>query len=191
MSIMSTDIKAAAFASPALNLITDGEFYRDGVNNLFPASKERDAALQGMALGYIDLAPKINPYSLLFSKLNLRWQEDYQSFVSTEKLTGLVSIDGESINKMVEVYAEFKMPSAGDDRFYIYIKSPSELFYFFGFADGIMNVVSNNPTFMTELESIKTKDLVYKMPDGQEYEVIPNELSTASNFLRRSRGAFD
>lgn len=191
LNLLMSDIKSASFASPALNLVTDGEFYRDGVNNLFPAGKEREEALQGMALGYIDLPKKINPFSLLFSRLKLRWNSDYQSFVSTEKLTGIVSIDGESINKMLEVHVEFKMPQAGDDRFYIYIKSPSELFYFFGFKDGIMNVTSNNTTFMQELESIKPKDLVMKMEDGGTYEILPVELGTASTFLRRVQGAFD
>ncbi|PHI20862.1 hypothetical protein CEQ90_05720 [Lewinellaceae bacterium SD302] len=190
LNIMTTDIKAAAFASPALNLINDGEFYRDGVRNLFPESKEREAALQGMSLGYIDLPAKVNPHTFLFSKLKLKWQNDYQSFISDEKLTGLVSINGESVNKMLEIYVEYKMPSAGDDRIGIYLKSPSELFYFFYFKDGIMNVVSNNPTFMTELEGIKTKDLVFKMPDGEEYEIIPVELSSASTFLRRAKNAF-
>ncbi len=191
LNLMLTDIKSASFASPSLNLVTDGEFYRDGVRNLFPQGKELETALQGMALGYIDLDKKINPHTLLFSKLQLRWNQDYQSFVSTEKNTGLVSIGGESINKMLEIHTEFKMTSANnDDRFYIYIKSPSELFYFFGFKDGILNVASNNTSFMDELGTMKAKDLVVKMPDGGIYEILPVELSTASTFLRRVQSAF-
>lgn len=190
MALMATDIKSSSFASQALNLVSDAQFYRDGVENLFPASKEREAALQGMALGYIDLDKKINPHSLLFSRLQLRWNQDYQSFVSTERTTGLISINGESINKMVEVHVEFKMPSAGDDRFYVYVKSPSDLYYFFGFKDGIMNVTSNNTSFMDALETMKAKDLIIKMEDGETYEILPVELSTASTFLRRVRAAF-
>ncbi len=191
LSMMANDIKAASFASPSLNLVSDGEFYRDGVRNLFPAGKELEAALQGMALGYIDLDKKINPHTLLFSRLKVRWNQDYQSFVSTEKTTGLVSLGGESINKMLEIHTEFKMTSSdNDDRFYIYIKSPSELFYFFGFKDGILNVASNNTSFMDELGTMKAKDLVLKMPDGGTYEILPVELSTASTFLRRVQSAF-
>lgn len=189
MNIIINDVKAAAFASPALNLINDGEFYRDGVNNIFPESKERTEALQGMALGYIDLKPKVNPYTFLFSKLDMKWMEEYSSFMTTEKLTGLVSMNGESINKMLEIKVEFKMTSAGDDRFYLYVKSPSDLFYFFGFKDGIMNVVSNNPAFMTELDGIKTKDLTFKMGNGQTYEIAPTELSSVRNWLNRLKDA--
>lgn len=189
MAIMITDIKAASFASPALNLLTDGEFYRDGVINMFPDSKERTAALQGMALGYIDLPVKVNPYTFLFSKLKMKWMEDYNSFMTTEKLTGLVSVNGESVNKMLEIQAEFKMTSKGDDRFYLHVKSPSELWYFFGFKDGIMNITSNNPDFMNEIDNFKTKDLVFKMPDGETYEIQPVNVGTARKWLNRTQDA--
>ncbi|MEM6396364.1 MAG: hypothetical protein AAF741_08460 [Bacteroidota bacterium] len=188
--LMATDIKSASFASPALNLITDANFYRNGVLNMFPESNERTEAMNGMALGLLDIPAKINKHSFLFSKLKMQWVEDYQSFVSTEEQTGVVSIQGETINKMLDVHVEFKMPAAGDDRVYIYIKSPSELFYFFGYNNGILNVCSNNTSFMEQLYNMKPKDLVLKMEDGETYEILPVELSTASAFLRRMEGAF-
>ncbi|MEL6628534.1 MAG: hypothetical protein AAFQ92_23630, partial [Bacteroidota bacterium] len=188
--LMATDIKSASFASPALNLITDAEFYRSAVLNMFPDSRERTEAMNGMALGLLDIPARINSHSLLFSKLNLQWVEDYQSFVSTEEQTGLVSINGETINKMLEIKVEFKMPAAGDDRMYIFIKSPSELYYFFGYNNGILNVCSNNTSFMQEIYDMKPRDLVLKMDDGETYEILPVELSTANAFLRRMDDAF-
>ncbi|MEM8585056.1 MAG: hypothetical protein AAGF87_12335, partial [Bacteroidota bacterium] len=188
--LMATDIKSASFASPALNLITDAEFYRSAVLNMFPDSRERTEAMNGMALGLLDIPARINSHSLLFSKLNLQWVEDYQSFVSTEEQTGLVSIYGETINKMLEIKVEFKMPAAGDDRMYIFIKSPSELYYFFGYNNGILNVCSNNTSFMQEIYDMKPRDLVLKMDDGETYEILPVELSTANAFLRRMEDAF-
>ncbi|MEM7573520.1 MAG: hypothetical protein AAF433_11490 [Bacteroidota bacterium] len=188
--IMTTDIKSASFATPALNLVSDPEFYRNAVLNMFPESREREEAMNGMALGVLDIPKKINAYSFLFSRLNFEWVEDYQSFVSTEDKTGLVSINGESINKMLEIHVEFKMPSAGDDRLYIYIKSPSDLWYYFGFRDGILNLASNNTAFMDELNEMKPRDMVIKMDDGGTFELLPVELSTASAFLRRMDSAF-
>jgi len=91
---------------------------------------------------------------------------------------------------MLEVRAEVKMTTGGDDRLYIYIKSPSELYYFFGFKDGIMNVVSNNTQFMNELESMKPKELILKMDDGETYEILPVSAGTAQTFLRRVKDAF-
>ena len=189
-NIMVTDIRSASFATPALNLVVDPEFYRNAVLNMFPESQERQEAMNGMALGVLDIPKKINNYSFLLSRLKMEWVEDYQSFVSTEDKTGLVSINGESINKMLEIHVEFKMPSAGDDRMYIYVKSPSDLWYYFGFRDGILNLASNNTAFMDELYQMKPRDMVIKMDDGGTYELLPVELSTASAFLRRMDSAF-
>ena len=84
---------------------------------------------------------------------------------------------------------EFRMPSNEDDRLYIYLKSPSELYYYFGFKQGILEITSNNPTFMEALTGLKNKDLVQKMPDGETYEIQAVEPSVAKIFLRRIQAA--
>ena len=90
------------------------------------------------------------------------------------------------MNKQVECYVELKMPSAdADDRLYVYLKSPSGLFYFFGFKQGILSITSNNTVFMQQLEGMKVKDLIMKMDDGETFEIVPVELSSANLFLRR------
>ena len=142
-----------------------------------------------MSSGYFDIPKKHNPYTFLFSKLKLKWDPDYQSFVTTKKTSGLATLNGKSINKKVTTYIEFKMPSSDDDRLYIYIKSPSDLYYFFGFKQGILNVVSNNPTFMDTLNGLKGKEKVQKMKDGQTYEIQAVEPGTAQRFLRRIQAA--
>ena len=81
------------------------------------------------------------------------------------------------------------MPSNDDDRLYIYIKSPSGQFYFFGFKQGILNVTSDNPEFMSALAGMKSKDLVLKMPDGENYEIQPLEETEAQRFVRRIQAA--
>ncbi len=78
------------------------------------------------------------------------------------------------------------MPSAtGDDRLYIYLKSPSGLYYFFGFKQGILSITSNNTVFMQQLGGMKEKELIQKMPDGETFEIQAVEVSTANIFLRR------
>ncbi|MTB50461.1 hypothetical protein [Lewinella sp. W8] len=190
INLMVTDIKSASFASPGLNLVTDGDFYRAGLQSLFPASRERDAAIAGLSAGTIDVPKQINRHTFLLSQLKLKWSSDYQSFVSTDKLTGVASIKSNPINKMLEVHVEVKMTTGGEDRVYIYVKSPSELYYFYGFRDGILNVVSNNTQFMSELDNMKANELVLKMDDGETYEILPVSPGTAQTFLRRVQNAF-
>ena len=82
------------------------------------------------------------------------------------------------------------MTTGGEDRLYLYIKSPSETYYFFGFKDGILNVVSNNNSFMNTLRDMKAKELVLEMDDGQTYEILEVTPGTAATFLRRVEEAF-
>lgn len=77
------------------------------------------------------------------------------------------------------------MPTNDDDRLYVYLKSPSQLYYFFGYKQGILNVVSNNTRFMDELLGMKDKEKIIKLPDGETYEIQPVEPSTAQAFVNR------
>ena len=133
----------------------------------------------------LDLPNKYDKHNILFSNLPMKWNSDYQSFVSSEDKVGLCSINGVPINRWLTCYVEFKMPSNDDDRMYIYIKSPSDYYYFFGFKQGIMNLVSNNVKFNEALAGLKSKDTVIKMPDGQTFEIQAVEPSTAQNFVAR------
>ena len=186
LRIVANDFKSATFDSRIITYLTDLGFYRKAINDIFPAGEDLNAALEGLSLGFLDLPARSNPYTFLFSKVPLKWNEDYQSFISTSKDLGLVSVGGESLNKVVESYIEVRMPSVdGDDRIYIHLKSPSGLYYFFGYKQGILSITSNNTVFMQELENMKAKDLVLKMPDGETFEIQPVEVSTATTFLRR------
>ena len=186
LKIVHNDFLSTSFESKAIGYLADVNFYNKVVRELFPPSKERENALQGLALGFLDMPKKANPYTFLFSQMPMKWHQDYQSFVSTKKKNGLTSINGESLNKTIECYVELKMPSTvDDDRLYVYLKSPSGLFYFFGFKQGILSITSNNTVFMQQLEGIKEKDRIMKMDDGETFEIQPVEPSSASLFLRR------
>lgn len=189
MKVMLTDFNASSFDARIISYLTDIGFYRKAAFEIFPNNKDIQTAVNGMSSGYFDVPKKYNPYTFLFSRLKLKWNTDYQSFVTTDKSIGLATLNGENINRRVEAYIEFKMPSNNDDRLYIYIKSPSDLYYFFGFKQGILNVVSNNPAFMEALRGLKGKDKVTKMPDGKTYEIQEVEPGTAQRFLRRAQAA--
>jgi hypothetical protein len=191
MKIMINDFNASSFDARIISYLTDIGFYRKAAFEIFPNNKDIQTAVNGMSSGYFDVPKKFNPYTFLFSRLKLKWDPDYQSFVTTEKSSGLATLNGENINRKVEAYIEFKMPSNNDDRLYIYIKSPSELYYFFGFKQGILNVVSNNPAFMEELRGLKGSEKVTKMGDGKTYEIQEVEPGTAKRFLRRIQAVND
>ncbi|MEZ5044854.1 MAG: hypothetical protein R2828_33460 [Saprospiraceae bacterium] len=190
LKIMVTDIQSSGFDARNIAYLTDINFYKRAAFELFAPNKEVKEAIDGISSGMLDIPKKFNPYTFLFSRLKLNWDPDYQSFLSNEKKIGVTSINGEPINKLLDCFIEIKMPSGeNDDRLYIYLKSPSELYYYFGFKQGILEVTSNNPSFMEALAGLKNKDLVLKMPDGETYEIQGVEASVAKVFLRRIQAA--
>lgn len=184
LKVLYNDIQAS-FDAPAVNYLTDVNFYKKAASEIFPDNAEVQTSIIGMSSGYLDIPKKYNPYTFVFSRAKLKWDVEYQSFVTTDPKIGILSINGEPLHKTLTCYLECRMPSNDDDRLYIYIKTPSELYYFFGYKQGIMSVTSNNPQFMDALNGIKAKDLVFKMPDGETYEIQPVETSDAQLFLRR------
>ncbi len=189
LRIMMNDIESMSFDAKPIVYLTELDFYREALMNLLPPGTEAKEALATLGNGILDIPKKVNPYTFLFSKIPMKWDAEYQSFVSKEDKIGVVSVAGEPLNKMLEAYVEYKMPSNEDDRLYLYIKSPSELFYFFGFKQGIMSITSNNPEFMDALGAMKSKELITKMDDGNTYEIQPVDVGSARLFLNRVKAA--
>lgn len=189
LKIMMNDIESMSFDAKPIVYLTELDFYREALINILPPGAEAKEALATLGNGILDIPKKINPYTFLFSKIPMKWDAEYQSFVSKEDKIGVVSVDGEPLNKVLEAYVEYKMPTNEDDRLYIYIKSPSELFYFFGFKQGIMSMTSNNPEFMDALGGMKSKELITKMEDGNTYEIQAVDVGSARLFLNRVKAA--
>ncbi|MBK6620586.1 MAG: hypothetical protein IPG32_06835 [Saprospirales bacterium] len=102
----------------------------------------------------------------------------------------MASINGDMINRMFTCYIEVRMPYDDDDRFYLFIQSPSGISYFFGFKQGILNVTSSSAEFNDLVLNLKDKERVYKMPDGATYEIQPVEQGTATSFVSRVQEAW-
>lgn len=177
----------SGFIMKPITYLTDLNFYRKSFSELFPnADRDVREALTKLSSGIFDLPKKSNPYTFLYSKLDMEWMPDYQSFMTTEKDLGLISVGGELINQKMETYIEFRMPSNGDDRLYIWFKSPTSGFYYFlGYKQGILNITSNNEAFLTEIAEMKDKEKIIKMDDGQTYEIQIVETGDANRFKRR------
>lgn len=50
-----------------------------------------------------------------------------------------------------------------------------------------MNVTSNNTRFMEVLGELKDKDRIYKMGNGEQYEIQLVEQTTANAFVNRAK----
>ena len=189
LKFIANDIKASSFEAPTAIYANDPTFYKKVVSELFPDEKEVQKVIDLVSLNEFDLPKKFNNYTFLFSKVPMKWNQEYQSFVSLQQKMPLASIEGEMVNRMITCYIEVRMPFDDDDRFYMYLQSPSGLFYFFGFKQGIMNVVSSSEEFNEMVINMKDKQRIFKMPDGNTYEIQLVEKGTATTFLTRAQDA--
>ncbi len=189
LQIMATDFKSSTFDARPIPFLNDLNFYKKALAELFPNTEATRKAISDLNFGSLVLPKPHNDFTFFFGKTPLKWYPDYQSFLTTRLKLPLVSIGGESINSQVDGYLEFRMPTNEDDRLYVYLKSPSGLYYFFGYKQGVLSMVSNNTRFMDELLAMKESDLIVKMPDGETYEMQPVNPGTANAFVRRIQAA--
>ncbi|RMG86324.1 MAG: hypothetical protein D6714_04395, partial [Bacteroidetes bacterium] len=189
LKIIVNDFKSSTFETSPVVYAKDIIFYKHATRELFPDNEEVRKAISQINHGHLVLPKKYNPFTFLFAKIPMTWNSATQSFVSTKQKIGLTSIGGESINSMVDAYVEFIMPTNEDDRLYMYIKSPSQLWYFFGFKQGILEVVSNNTRFNEALTGLKDKERIFKMDDGENYEIRAVQAARAQAFVRRVQEA--
>ncbi len=189
LKIMATDIQSSSFDARVVDYLKDEALYKKALSEFIPAGKDFNNALNKMKNIGLDLPNKYDKFEFFFSYLPMEWNPELQSLISSQDKVGLCSVNGEVINRMLECYVEFKMPTNEDDRVYIYIKSPSGNFYFFGYKQGILNCASNNEKFNLAVEDLKKKEKIIKMDDGYFYEIALVNQGSAQMFVNRVRSA--
>jgi hypothetical protein len=188
MKIMNADVMAGTFDSPDTDNRKD-DFVEKTMVEFIPDDKEYQKAVTNMRDKTFEMPEKFNPYSLLFSRVSMRWVQDLQSFVSYGLRGDLGSIYGNRINKKIVAAIEIKMPSNEDDRLYIYIKTGTENHYFFGYQKGILEIHSSNPLMEEQFNKIKPKERVIKIPNAENIEMQWGEAGRAEAFVKRVQAA--
>ena len=189
LQIMTADIQSSADGQ-FVDYAKEGVFYEKALAEFVPTEAELLPIISYSRERSLDLPKPLNPFAILFSDLPMKWNNEYQSLVTTSDKIGLASIGGVPINRMVTGHVEFRMPANGDDRYYIYLKTGSDNFYFFGYQQGILSIASNNDNFMTTLDKLKKGELSKKQNDGELYEVQGVNEGTSQMFVRRIKDAF-
>ncbi len=189
LKILITDLQASSFDARPIDYLKHGTFFEDALATFIPTAKNLKSEISEMKSSGLDLDNKFNKFPFLFSYLPMGWNSEYQSFVNTKLEVGLASINGVPINRMLKCHVEFKMPSNEDDRVYMYIQSPSEDWYFFGYKQGILSMVSSNTKFNDALLGMKTKELTFKQKDGGVYEIQAVDPNSALLFVNRIKAS--
>ena len=191
LKIILADIRASSFDLPYVTFDTRPWVARL-LSNIIDDEKQYDKTKSTLAeSGRIDLDKQQKQYELLWSHLPMKWHADYQSFVSREEKLGLASIRDDNINRMIEAYVEFRMPSDGKDGCHIYIKVPGAgNYYYLSYKGELLRTVSNNAEYMETLDKLKSKEKTLKTEAGDKVEVEPVNPGTADLFARRVKNAW-
>ena len=188
LNLVAADIQASGFDAPDVNYARQANFLQEALASWLENSADTSSIVAAKGGSFV--LPKGEPkHSFVFPTLELVYNGDYQSFVSKGDKLDVGYINGTSIHKRLTGHVEVKMPGSGDDRLYIYLKTPAESWYFFGFKQGILNVASSSPRFMESLEGLKSKEVMLKMDDGEIYEIAPVNAGTANAFVSRAKEA--
>jgi hypothetical protein len=178
-------LRAATYEAPTAIYTAQSAFYQQVLPE-FVSDPKLDPTTQADLKNNLILLPKADDkFTFLLGRHQIEWNGEYSSFLSSDDKMPLISVGGEQINKVLTTYVEYRMPGNEDDRFYLYISVTPELWYFFGYQAGALNVASSDTKFNELLFSMKPKDLQFKMPDGETYEVIASNPNVANAFVNR------
>ena len=188
LNLVAADVQASGFDAADVNYARQSAFLQQALRDWQTDAKD-SSSVEAAKGGALVLPKGDSEHSFVFPTLELIYNGDYQSFVSKGDKLDVGYINGTGIHKRLTGHVELKMPGSGDDRLYIYLKTPAETWYFFGFKQGILNVASNSERFMASLEGLKNKEVAIKMDDGEIYEIAPVNAGTANAFVNRAKEA--
>ena len=187
LKIMAADIQAGSFDLPDVDYKKD-DFADKALAEFISDEKDYKKVVAEMKEKTLNLPDKYNKYSFLFSRAQMRWNPELQSFISYGTKADLNSVFGIPINKKITAMIEFKMPSNNDDRAYIYIKTSNDFFYFFGYQKGVLGITSTNPKMEEEFNKIKPKERIAKTESGT-IELQWEDAGKGEMFVRRVSNA--
>jgi hypothetical protein len=185
LDVMSADIKASIFDAQAVLYGSQAAFYESSLAQLFPDPKEAADMKANLASNLVMLPRREEKSTFVLGRHKVKWNPDYQSFISMEDRVPVIAINGEPINRVLTAFVEYKMPPGEDDRLYIYIRGSGELWYFFGYQAGVLSITSSSTKFNDAIQGMKPKELSIKQKDGETYEIQYVEPNTADRFVNR------
>ena len=181
--VMLVDMLNTNFTYAEPNYRVDN-FYDRAIAEFITDDVSYKTTVANMKAGRLEFPKGSNEQLFIFGRTPMKWDWDYQSFVSIKEKNYVISIDGNRMGQNLKSYIEYKMPSNNDDRLYILIVAPNDYYYFFGYKQGVLNTVSNNTRYNETVAGLKDKDLKFKKGD-EEYEIQLVDPASATSFINR------
>lgn len=125
-------------------------------------------------------------HTLMLAEMKLSWNPELRSFVGKGPV-GIMSIGKEMVNKYVNSYLEIGKRRTGD-QFTFYLELEDRHWYYFSYANGVMQAISSNKDFNDKLVGLSEKDRTIKSGGGQRsYQYIVSNNEKKASFLRKMK----
>tara|TARA_B100001778_G_scaffold331050_1_gene334656 strand:- start:35 stop:1399 length:1365 start_codon:yes stop_codon:yes gene_type:complete len=103
--------------------------------------------------GAFKKVPKEVRHNIMFSDMNMYWDQKTKSFKSIGDL-GIGIIDKKQVNKYVKGYVQLKRKKTKES-LAIYIEVEDDLWYYFEYSSGVMRVISSQEDFNAIISELK------------------------------------
>ena len=104
-------------------------------------------------------------HNILFSDVNLHWQQRTKSYISNGDL-GIGLLGKKQLNRFVKGNIQI-VRKKGKEAFTIYIEIDEETWYYFSYSKGVMRCLSSSEDFNAIISSIKADDREVKGEKGE------------------------
>jgi len=142
------------------------------------------------SLGKFKKMPKELEHTIMFTDLKFSWNTITQSYIA-DTLLGVGSIGKEYVNKLVPGYMEIVKKRSGDI-ISIYFELTGNVWYYFSYTRGIMQVVSSNEEFNTVIKTLKPDQRKLSTDKGEKpYSYYPAAPTVKNKFVKRMRAIKD
>ncbi len=184
-NMIAVDFQSASFEGSPIQY-RDVETYETVLSELVSDPKKLPQSIQQLRQGNTFGIPVEDcDFNFLLTELEMTWDADYQSFISSKKEYGMAAIGTKGYHKMIKGAVEFKMPANGEDQFTVLMTSPGGNYYFFNYKNGILSTHSSYEQYNIEVAGMKDKERIIKLPEGS-FELQAATTQMVSNFKSRA-----
>jgi hypothetical protein len=157
--------------------------YERGITELAGKEKAEKILSELTLYGSFKKMPEELRHTMFLSDLNMTWDDMTRSYRSVGKI-GVGSIDKVSVNRKINGFVEVVHKRSGD-ALYVYLEPENGVWYYFGYARGLMQTLSSNSAFNDVINKMKPEKRVRKEKDKPDYEFMLTTDRAVRNFLKK------
>ena len=132
--------------------------------------------------------PRELSQTMILSDIRMIWNHTTRSFTSTGPI-GIVTLNSQLVNRYVEGHIELVRRRTGGDALSLYFQTSPTEWYFFTYSAGIMQAISSNEEFNSQVMNLRDDRRTLKSRGDEEpYQFIISTAQQRNAFLRRMRG---